>query len=71
MKNEFQLTIDTGHLGDLWLPSEKREREAMEYFEATLLIDCHGVAWSAVRGVWRSTVDAILARGGLLLIVGA
>lgn len=72
------LTIDTNLLGDLWLPAERKEREAADYLEK-LAVKLAGkknnehlwLAWSLTKKEHHRTVREITERGGLLLIGGA
>lgn len=74
----MQLTINTKNLGDVWLTSEKRERESLEYMERVCL-KAYGrpryepmhEARMAVLFRWEDTCRIIRDRGGLLLIGGA
>ncbi len=72
------LTIDTKRLGDLWLPSEKKEREALDYMNSLCLENFDKknythlhLARTALQIDYSKTVQTIAERGGLLLIGGA
>ena len=76
--NTTPLTIDTKRLGDLWLPSEKKEREALDYMDSLCLKNFDkknhthlNLARTALQIDYLKTVQVITERGGLLLIGGA